>query len=74
MAGFTAPRSRAACLDNNQAGTSISLAGIVPAPNAGFWFLVRAVNCGGGGTYDSGAASQVAPRDSAIAAGGYGCP
>ncbi|HEX4824456.1 MAG TPA: hypothetical protein VFV19_09090 [Candidatus Polarisedimenticolaceae bacterium] len=39
----------------------------VPAPGSGFWYLVRAVNCGGKGTYDSSA------RDTGIAASGHDC-
>jgi hypothetical protein len=46
----------------------------VPASGSGSWYLVRAVNCGGRGTYDSGAPSQVGSRDPGIAASGHDCP
>jgi len=39
-------------------------------PGAGFWYLMRAVNCGGNGTYDTGAPSQAGSRDAEIAASG----
>lgn len=35
----------------------------VPDPGSGFWYLVRARNCGGAGTLDSAGASQAMPRD-----------
>jgi hypothetical protein len=44
-----------------------------PAPAQGFWFLARAADCGGG-TYDSGGPSQVAPRDAGLDAAVNGCP
>lgn len=45
-----------------------------PSPGNGFWILERGRNCGGAGTYNSGAASQVASRDAAIVASGNDCP
>jgi len=45
-----------------------------PAPGAGFWYLVRAVDAAGPATYDSGAPSQVDLRDAEIAGSGNGCP
>ena len=44
-----------------------------PAGN-GVWFLVRAANCLGRGTYDSGAPSQQGGRDQEIAASRSACP
>jgi hypothetical protein len=38
----------------------------VPAPGGGFWYLVRPENCGGFGSYQAGAASQVGFRDPGI--------
>ena len=61
------------CLADDHTGTSLAYAG-APAPQQGFWFLVRAVNCGGPGTYDSEASSQVGPRDAEIAASPDACP
>ena len=40
----------------------------------GFWFLVRGVNCGGSGSYDTGEPSQVGSRDAEIAGSGADCP
>jgi hypothetical protein len=45
-----------------------------PAAEHGFWYLLRAGNCAGAGSYDSVDASQVAPRDAGIAASGAACP
>lgn len=61
------------CLANNQIGTSLSFAG-VPSVGDGFWFLVRAVNCGGSGTYNSGSSTQIGDRDSEINASLNSCP
>ena len=67
----------AECLGNNVSGTTLSH---VPVPAAGeaFWYLVRGVAtgtaCSVAGTWDDGSASQIASRDSGIAASGNGCP
>ena len=45
-----------------------------PAPGDGYWYLARAANCKGKGTFDSGAVSQSGSRDAEIAASGAGCP
>ncbi len=58
------------CLASNHAQTSLPYS-TVPVVEGGFWFVVRGVNCGGGGTYDSGAPSQAAPRDGELASS---CP
>jgi glucose/arabinose dehydrogenase/PKD repeat protein len=45
-----------------------------PTPAGGSWFLVRAVGCGGAGTYDeSGVPSQAGSRDAEIAASPGAC-
>lgn len=45
-----------------------------PAPlDIGIWYLVRPVNCGGAGSYDSGGAGQSAPRDVGIDGSGVDC-
>ena len=62
-----------ACAANDTAATSMTISG-TPALRDGFWFLVRGNNCGGAGTYNSGAASQVGSRDAGIAASGNSCP
>jgi len=43
-----------------------------PDPGYGFWYLLRAGNCAGVGTYDDG--SEVATRGPGIAASGHACP
>lgn len=42
-------------------------------PGGAVWFLVRAVNCGGNGSYDTGEASQVGLRDDPIETSGNNC-
>jgi hypothetical protein len=61
------------CLANDLAATSFDAAAI-PATGQGFWYLIRAVNCGGGSSYNSGSSSQVGSRDAGIAASGHACP
>ena len=61
------------CLEDNGTGTTLDVAGD-PAPGEGVWFLVRALNCGGAGSYDTGQASQIDPRDAGISASGNDCP
>jgi hypothetical protein len=64
--------STGACLDDNRTTTSL-LTSSAPSVGEFSWFLVRGVNCGGSGTYDSGAVSQVGLRDAEIAASGSDC-
>ena len=45
-----------------------------PPEDEGFWFLVRAVNALGAGTYDSWGPGQVGSRDAEIAASPAACP
>ena len=40
----------------------------------GIWFIVRAVNCAGTGTYDEGGAVQSGSRDPGIQASSAPCP
>jgi hypothetical protein len=61
------------CLDNDLTATSRDDAD-TPSAGDGFWYLVRAVNCGGRGTFDSGAPSQVGSRDAGIQASPVACP
>ena len=61
------------CLDDNRTTMSLLFTG-TPAVGEGFWFLVRGVNCGGSGSYDTGEPSQVGGRDSEIVASGNDCP
>jgi len=55
------------CVGNNIVTTSL-LTADVPALEQGFWFLVRGVNCAGGGTYGS------TGRDSGINSSANACP
>ena len=48
--------------------------GDLPGVGQGFWYLIRAENCGGPASYDSGAPSQVGSRDPGIQASGHACP
>ena len=61
------------CLGNDLAATTAD-DNAVPAAGQGFWYLLRATNCGGNASYDSGAPRQVAPRDAGIASSGHACP
>jgi hypothetical protein len=62
-----------ACLANDVGGASLEVADM-PAMGSGFWYLVRAVNCSGHGTYDSGGSGQVGSRDPGLAASPSACP
>ena len=62
-----------ACLVNDTTATSFTATG-TPSVGDGFWFLVRAGNCGGHGTYDSDGPTQTGLRDPEIAASGNDCP
>jgi hypothetical protein len=57
------------CLANDLAQSAID----VQAGSGNRWFLVRPVGCSGPGSYDTGAAGQIASRDAAINGAG-GCP
>jgi hypothetical protein len=59
-----------ACLAAKTAATSLELAGFA---GGNTWYLVRAANCGGAGTYDAGA-TQSGSRDAEIAASAAACP
>jgi hypothetical protein len=65
--------STGACLQNDLAATTLD-DGSPAGAGQGYWYLVRAVNCGGSGSYDSGAPSQVGSRDAEILASGNACP
>ena len=59
------------CVDNDRTTTAL-LDAQNPRPGSGNWYLVRGQNCGGGGSYDSGA-SQSGSRDPGIAASSSHC-
>jgi hypothetical protein len=65
--------STIACLGNNLAAATADDTATVPA-GQGFWYLVRAVSCGGSASYNSGSASQIGSRDAEIAASASACP
>jgi hypothetical protein len=45
----------------------------VPPSGQGYWYLVRGVNCGDSGSYDSGGLGQVVSRDVPILSSGVDC-
>jgi len=53
------------CVANDWPATSVT-AGGPPLTGEGFFYLVRGVNCGGVGSYDSGGGDQVGLRDAEI--------
>jgi len=62
-----------ACVAANHTGTTLPYAD-APGMGEAQWLLVRASNCGGAGTYDSGAPEQIGVRDAEIEAAGASCP
>ncbi len=70
MGNFASPQTTTGCLTDNAAGTFLADP-TTPPVGEGWWYLVRSQP---GGTYDSGAASQLGLRDAEIAASGNGCP
>lgn len=73
-AGNYAALTQNACLSNDLAATSLSTGSSIPAPGGGRWFLVRAVNCAGAGTYDEGGTGQSGSRDAEIQGSAAACP
>jgi hypothetical protein len=61
------------CLADDRTTTSLAVAEM-PSPGSMFFFLVRGVNCAGGGSYDSEAPGQTGFRDAGIEASGSACP
>ena len=61
------------CLGNDLGATTVDESTALAA-GQGIWYALRAVNCGGHASYNSGAGSQVGSRDAGIAASGHGCP
>jgi hypothetical protein len=58
-------------IDNEQITSTVHAE---PAPlDINFWYLVRPVNCGGSGSYDSAGLNQLAPRDVGIEGSGVNC-
>lgn len=65
--------STTACLANDTTARTWSDS-LTPGPGDGVWYLVRAMNCAGSGTYDSGAPSQIGSRDAEIQTSAGHCP
>lgn len=61
-----------ACLGSGLSTMPYHESGIPPL-GGGYWFLLRARNCGGPGSFDTGAASQSLSRDSGILSSGKSC-
>jgi hypothetical protein len=62
------------CVVGRFAGTSFTFSIPPPPLGNGLWFLTRAANCRGRGTYDSGSPHQLGSRDAEIEASTHGCP
>jgi hypothetical protein len=62
-----------ACLANDLSETFFALS-VDPSSDSSFWYLVRPINCGGDGVYDSGGPGQVGSRDAGIEASTSSCP
>jgi hypothetical protein len=62
-----------ACPANDEAATSY-LDPAIPAPGSGIWYVTRGVSCGGAGTYNEVAGSQIGNRDPEINASPNSCP
>src|SRR6185436_12450154 len=60
----------ATCVANRIATSSVA----APAQGNAVWFLVRAANCRGRGTYETGSPSQHGGRDAGIASSRFACP
>ena len=71
LAGGSFGGSTDACQANDLAATSVAVPQSPSASDA-LWFLVRAVNGCGAGSYNDG--TEAASRDAGIAASGQGCP
>jgi glucose/arabinose dehydrogenase len=62
------------CLDNNDPGTALIYPSNPPASGSVQWYMVRANNCAGAGTWNDGSPTQVADRDPGINASSHTCP
>jgi hypothetical protein len=61
------------CFANDVAATTINDI-VAPTTGQGFWYVLRAISCGGHASYNSGSPDQVGSRDAEIAASGVACP
>jgi hypothetical protein len=68
---FTA--ATGACLGSDLAATTFDDETALPGGQA-YWYLARAVNCGGPASYDEGVPAQIGSRDAEIQASGGACP
>lgn len=61
------------CLsDNDTDGQHLSIDALLDQTDQ--WYVLRPLNCGGAGSFDSGGAGQVGSRDAGIAGSGAACP
>jgi hypothetical protein len=65
--------STTSCVGNNIAATTIDHT-LAPTAGNAFWYVLRAVNCGGNASFNSGSVKQVGSRDAEIAASPNACP
>ena len=61
------------CLRNDYAATSFPYSSS-PGASSGQWYIVRANNCAGAGSWDDGSPTQSASRDAEIASSPLTCP
>jgi glucose/arabinose dehydrogenase len=62
------------CLDNNDPGTILIYPSNPPAAGSVQWYMVRANNCAGAGTWNDGSPTQAANRDPGISVSTHTCP
>ena len=72
LSGGNFTTSTTGCLADDTAGRSFTDPDL-PVAGDGFWYLVRGVACGGGGTYDEGSPYQHGSRDAEIDASPNAC-
>ena len=74
MAGGSYSAATTSCAANDVTVAHIDDAEDPDPGGYGFWYLIRAANCTGVGSYDASDPTQAAPRDAGIAASGHACP
>ena len=74
MSGGSYSAATTSCAANDVTATQMDDAEDPDPGGYGFWYLIRAANCTGVGSYDTPGSSQAAPRDAGIAASGHACP
>ena len=74
MAGGSYSAATTSCAANDVTVAHIDDAEDPDPGGYGVWYLIRAANCTGAGSYDASDPTQAAPRDAGIAASGHACP